>query len=103
MILNNITSIHFFSCFAPRLKISLQFFFTVVITNWFLKRQCIFPFYIDITDITPSPRGQYIMGSNLGLVKPKTLKLVFVASLLSTQHLGKRTDCLAWNQDNVSV
>jgi hypothetical protein len=30
------------------------------------------------------------------------LKLVFVASPLSTQHLGERTDWLARNQDNVS-
>jgi hypothetical protein len=30
------------------------------------------------------------MGSNPDWVKPKTKKLVFVASPLSTQHLGKR-------------
>jgi hypothetical protein len=30
------------------------------------------------------------LGSSPGRVKPKTLKLVFVASTLSTQHLGER-------------
>jgi hypothetical protein len=30
------------------------------------------------------------MGSNPDWVKPKTKKMVFVASPLSTQHLGKR-------------
>ena len=31
-----------------------------------------------------------IMGSSPDRVKSKTIKLVFVASLLSTQHLGER-------------
>ena len=37
--------------------------------------------------------------------KPKTLKLIFVASPLSTQHYSLRTrsrDWLAWNQDDMS-
>ena len=33
----------------------------------------------------------------------KRLKLVFVASLQSTQHEGKRADRLARNQDNVDI
>ena len=35
-------------------------------------------------------------------VKPKTIKLVFVAPLLSTQHKGKNKDWLDGNQDHVS-
>ena len=31
-----------------------------------------------------------VMGSILSKVKPKTLKFVFAASLLSTEHLGVR-------------
>ena len=34
--------------------------------------------------------------------EPKTIKLVFVASPLSTQHEGERADWLAQNQINVS-
>ena len=30
------------------------------------------------------------MGSSAGQIKPKTIKLVFVASPLSTQHSGER-------------
>jgi hypothetical protein len=41
------------------------------------------------------------MGSRSGRVKPRTMKLVFVASTLNKQHLGVRADCLARNQDNV--
>jgi len=37
---------------------------------------------------------------SLGRVKPKTIKLVFVASLLSMQYLRRKSkDWLAWNQD----
>ena len=36
-------------------------------------------------------RVQYIVGLSPNRVKPKTMKLVFVASLLSMQHLGVRT------------
>jgi hypothetical protein len=32
---------------------------------------------------------RYIVGSSPGRVKPMTIKLVFVASPLSTQHLGE--------------
>jgi hypothetical protein len=36
-------------------------------------------------------------------VKPKTIKLIFVVSLLSTQHREKKNkDWLAQNQNNVS-
>jgi hypothetical protein len=35
------------------------------------------------------------VGSSTDLVKPKTIKLVFVASPLSTQHLGKRVSLVA--------
>ena len=41
-----------------------------------------------------------------GRVKPKTIKLVFVASPLSTKYaalMRKNNDWLARNQDNVSV
>ena len=31
-----------------------------------------------------------LMGSSPDQVKPKTIKLVFVVSMLSTQHLGER-------------
>jgi hypothetical protein len=41
-------------------------------------------------------------GFEPGWVKPKTKKLVFIASPLSTQHKGERADWLARNQDNVS-
>jgi len=40
---------------------------------------------------------------SLDLVKPKTMKLVFVASMLSTALRRKSKDWLAWNQDNVSM
>jgi hypothetical protein len=40
------------------------------------------------------------MGSSLGQIKPKTIKLVFVASPPSRQHKGEKTnDSLARNQD----
>jgi hypothetical protein len=43
------------------------------------------------------------MGSSPNRVKPKTIKLVFVASALSTQSAEERVkDWLAWNQDIVS-
>jgi hypothetical protein len=35
------------------------------------------------------------VGSSTDLVKPKTIKLVFVASPLSTQRLGKRVSLVA--------
>ena len=43
-------------------------------------------------------------GSIFGRVNPKTIKLLFAASPLSTQHLGvkrKNNDWLVWNQDIV--
>jgi hypothetical protein len=41
-----------------------------------------------------------IVGLSLGRVKSKTIKLVFVASLLSMQYLRRKSkDWLAWNQD----
>jgi hypothetical protein len=44
------------------------------------------------------------VGSNLDRVKPKIIKLVFVASLLSMQHLKRKSkDSLARNQDNVHL
>ena len=35
------------------------------------------------------------------VLKPKTIKLEFVASLLNIKESGRK-DWLAWNQDNVS-
>ena len=36
-------------------------------------------------------------------VKLKTIKLIFVASPLSTQHIRRKSkDWMAWNKDNVS-
>ena len=37
-----------------------------------------------------SPRERKVLGSTHGRVKLKTLKMVFAASPLSTQHLGGR-------------
>ena len=34
---------------------------------------------------------RYIMGLSPGWVKPKTIKLIFLASSISTQHKGVRT------------
>ena len=47
---------------------------------------------------------QYVVGSSSDQVKPKTVKLVFVASPLSMEHYKwkKSKDWLAWNQDNES-
>jgi hypothetical protein len=43
------------------------------------------------------------VGSSPDRVISKTIKLVFVASLLSTQHLSRKIkDWLARNQNNVS-
>jgi hypothetical protein len=42
------------------------------------------------------------VGSSSGRVKPKTIKLAFVASPLSVQHSGERADWLARIQDDVS-
>jgi hypothetical protein len=43
------------------------------------------------------------IGSPGPKVKPNTIKLVFVASPLNTQHQGERTKArLAWNQENAS-
>jgi hypothetical protein len=49
-------------------------------------------------------RSALIVGSSPDRVKPKTIKLVFVASPLRTQHEGERKskDWLAQNRDNVS-
>jgi len=37
-------------------------------------------------------RVRYIVSSGTDRVKPKTIKLVFVTSPLSTQHSGERTE-----------
>jgi hypothetical protein len=42
------------------------------------------------------------VGSSPDRVKPKTMKLVFVVSQLTTQHYGEGKDWLARNQNNVS-
>jgi hypothetical protein len=49
-----------------------------------------------------SPWVHQIMSSIPDRVKPKTIKLIFVASLLSTVLMSNNRDWLAWNQDSVS-
>ena len=46
---------------------------------------------------------EMVVGSIHGRVKPKTLKLVFAASPLSTRHLGVEKDWSAQSHNNIHV
>ena len=69
-----------------------------------IEMHCIYSHIILFTSgLAYSPQVQQIVNLSGSLVKPKTIKLVFAASLLSLVELrNKGKDRLAHNQDNVS-